>query len=261
MKIFTLASSSSGNCAVVSYGNTRVLIDAGISLRRIRDGLRRADLTPGDIDAILVTHAHTDHISGLRMIIKYHKTPVYSTIGAGYGICQTFPEAEPFLNCFEAGVEFDLGDFAVRSFKTPHDAPGSVGYTLSAGGRKIAYATDLGHVSNEVMEAALGADAAVIEANHDRDMLNSGPHPYFVKERILSERGHLANCDSGSFAARLADSGSRCILLAHLSRDNNTPNLALSAVGHALQGNGLPAVGDIELCVAPPDTMSRVFVL
>jgi len=261
MKICTLASSSSGNCTVISHNSTNLLIDAGISLRRIREGLRGVGLTPDDITCVLVTHEHVDHISGINMLVKYHKLPVFSSFGAGDGLCGAIPGVEPFLNCFEIGSELLFGEIAVRSFATPHDAPGSVGYTLQAGGKKLAYVTDLGCVTDEVRRAACGADMAVIEANHDRDMLKSGPYPYFLKARILSERGHLANSDSGRFAAGLADAGARRILLAHLSRDNNTPALARDAVGYALREGGFIMDRQVELDVAPPDTAGRTYVL
>ena len=261
MRICTLASSSSGNCTVVSYNDTHLLIDAGISLRRIKDCLHMINLTPGDIGAILITHAHTDHISGIKMLLKHHKTPVFSSVGAGNDICSAIPEAEPYINCFETGAGFELGGITVRSFTTQHDAPGSVGYTLHANGKKLAYATDLGRVTDEVLQAACGANAAVIEANHDRNMLHNGPYPFHLKKRILSERGHLANNECGSFAARLALSGSQYILLAHLSRENNTPKLARDTVANALRKEGLSVNKDVELDVAPPDIMGAAYAL
>ena len=238
MTVNTLASSSSGNCTIVSQGNTHLLIDAGISLRRIRDGLRRVGLSPDDLAGVLVTHEHSDHIGGIRMLVKYHRTLLFSSYGAGDGICRAAPEAGPYVNCFEVGASFELGDITVRSFCTPHDAADSVGYRLLAGGKALCYATDLGCVTDEVMDAALGADIAVIEANHDCEMLMLGPYPAHLKRRILSNFGHLSNTDSGSFAARLALSGTRCLQLAHLSRENNTPVLARRAVATRLRASG-----------------------
>ena len=261
MTVNTLASSSSGNCTVVSQGKTHLLIDAGISLRRIRDGLRRLGLSPDDLAGILVTHEQSDHIGGIRMLVKYHKALVFSSCGAGQGICSAIPEVEPFVNCFEIGASFELGDIAVRSFRTPHDAAESVGYRLLAGGKTLCYVTDLGCVTEEVSTAAYGADIAVIEANHDREMLRSGPYPPFLKRRILSKYGHLSNSDSGSFAAGLAMSGTRFLQLSHLSRENNTPELARQTVEDALGKSGIVAGRDIELDVAPPFTPGRLYKL
>jgi len=261
MIICTLASSSSGNCTIVSQGNTHLLIDAGISLRRIKDGLRRVGLSVDDLTGVLVTHEHSDHISGIEMLIKYHKTPIFSSRGAGRGILDAVPGAGPYINCFEMGAVFEMGDISVRSFMTPHDTIESAGYRLLAGGTTFAYVTDLGCVTDEVMDAASGADIAIIESNHDRDMLKSGPYPPFLKRRILSKHGHLSNCDSGSFAARLVQSGTRFLQLSHLSCENNTPGLARKTVENALISNGIAVGHHVELDVAPPFTPGRVYVL
>jgi len=261
MTICTLASSSSGNCTVVSHGNTHFLIDAGISLRRIKDGLRRVGLTPNDLAGVLVTHEHSDHVNGIKMLVKYHKTLVFSSIGTCNGICSAIPEAEPYVNRLEIGAAFELGEITVRSFCTPHDSSESVGYRLTAGGKTLAYVTDLGYVTEEVMDATYGADIAIIESNHDRDMLKTGPYPHFLKRRISSKHGHLSNCDSASLAARLASSGTRILQLSHLSRENNTPGLARKTVENSLIADGFAIGRDIELDVAPPFTPSRMYVL
>jgi len=259
MTVCTLASSSSGNCTVVSHGGAHILIDAGISLRRIKDGLRCFDLSPDDITCVFITHDHIDHISGLKMLAKYFKIPIFASFGAGNGICVVFPETAPFVNCFETGLEYEIGDITVGSFNTPHDAAGSVGYTLRAGGKKLVYATDLGCVPGEVLEASLGADIAIIEANHDRDRLRNGPYPGYLKRRILSEHGHLGNNDCGEYATRLAESGARYIQLSHLSRENNTPELAWETVNYSMIASGITAGKDVTLDVAPPYTPGRMY--
>lgn len=259
MRILTLASSSSGNCTIVSYGNTHVLIDAGISLRRIRDGLRRMDLTPGDLTCVFVTHEHIDHIKGINILVKYHKTPIFTSPGTGLGISNVIPESEPYMNCFSPGGWLEIGDIAVRSFATPHDSFESVGYELRAGGKTLVYATDLGRLTEEVVIAACETDVAIIEANHDTDMLKRGPYPESLKRRILSDHGHLSNSDSARFAVQLADFGARYMQLAHLSRENNTPALARDTVEFALYDFGAMVGKDVELDVAPPDTPGRLY--
>ena len=261
MKICTLASSSSGNCTVVSHGNTHILIDAGISLRRVKEGLNLIDLTIDDISCVLVTHEHSDHISGIKLLLKYYQTPILASCGARQGICGAIPDAEPYVSCFETDSAFELGEITVKSFRTPHDTSESVGYSIFAGGKTLAYVTDLGCVTDEVIGATQGADIAVIEANHDRDMLKNGPYPSFLKRRILSNSGHLSNCDSGHFTALLALSGTRIIQLSHLSRENNTPGLAYKTVGAALGKNGITVGTDVELDVAPPFTPCKVYAL
>ena len=261
MTICTLSSSSSGNCTIVSHGDTHILIDAGMSLRRTKESLRELNLSPSMLACVLITHEHSDHISGLPMLLKYHKTSVFTSFGTGNGICGIIPEAEPFINCFEPGTELELGDICVKSFRTPHDSSESLGFTLSAGGKRLVYATDLGCVTAGVMEAALGADVAIIEANHDLQMLKNGPYPPFLKARILSDYGHLENSDCGEFAARLAHSGTRHIQLAHLSRTNNTPELAYNTVRDVLKANGVKPGKDVSLDVTPHFTSGRVYKL
>ena len=259
MRICTLASSSSGNCTIVSNDNIHLLLDTGISLRRIRDGLRSFSLSPGDLSGVLITHSHVDHISGLSMLLKYHKVPVFCSYGTGCGIISGCPEAAPFLNIFDVGSEFDLGGLIVSSFSTLHDAADSVGFTLSANGVKLAYVTDLGCVTDEVVEASLGANIAIIEANHDEEMLRRGSYPPFLKRRILSARGHLANSDCARLAIKLAGSNMHFAQLSHLSLENNTPDLAWATVHDALESAGFKTGVDFELDVAPHGAMSRVY--
>ena len=261
MTVWTLASSSSGNCTIISHGDTHLLIDAGISLRRIRECIKSLGLTPNDLTAVLITHEHSDHIGGIEMLVKYHKTPVFASCGSGYGLSCVLPEADPYINCFEAGVSFQLGDITVSSFRTPHDAIESVGYKLSAGGRTLVYATDLGSLTEEVLEAASDADIAMIEANHDKEMLKNGPYPPFLKRRILSARGHLSNNDSGKLAVKLVSSGTRIVQLSHLSCENNTPSLARQTVTDSLRQYGVEVGRDVELDVAPQFEPGKVYVL
>ncbi|SHH64489.1 Phosphoribosyl 1,2-cyclic phosphodiesterase [Sporobacter termitidis DSM 10068] len=261
IKVCTLASSSSGNCTLVSQGDTHLLIDAGISLRRITASLKALGLTPGDLTGVLVTHEHSDHIGGIRMLVKYHGTQILAPHIVARGLCGCFQELGGSASCFEAGAEFVLGELAVKSFPTPHDTPESVGYRFTDGKSSLVFVTDIGCITRTVLEAALGADMAVIEANHDVVMLKNGAYPSYLKRRILSERGHLSNDDSGSLACRLAGAGTKRILLAHLSKENNTPRLAFDTVGGALGRQGAVVGGDVELETAPADTMSRVYII
>jgi len=261
MKICTLASSSSGNCTLISHEDTHLLIDAGISLRRITACLKALGLTPGDLTGVLVTHEHSDHIGGLRMLVKYHRTQIFAPPGVTDGICRAMPELRCGISALKAGMEFVLGEIAVRSFPTPHDTPESVGYRLDDGRKTLVFVTDIGCVTKTIFDAAAGADMAIIEANHDVVMLRNGPYPSYLKRRILSARGHLSNDDSGIFAAKLLETGTRRIILAHLSKENNTPRLAYDTVGGALRKRGAVVGGDVMLETAPADTMGPVYIL
>jgi phosphoribosyl 1,2-cyclic phosphodiesterase len=261
MKICTLASSSSGNCTLVSQGGTHILIDAGISLRRITTSLKQFGITPDELQGVLITHEHSDHINGIKMLVKYHKMPVFAPLGVAEALCALLPEARDSVTWFHAGTEFVLGEIAVRSFLTPHDTPESVGYRFETEKRSLVYATDIGCVTPTILDAALGADMAVIEANHDIRMLKCGNYPAYLKRRILSERGHLSNDDSGRLACRLIDSGTKRIVLAHLSKENNTPRLAYDTVGGALKRQGAAIGSDIELDTAPADEMGKLYII
>ena len=249
MRICTLASSSSGNSCLVECGGTRLLIDAGLSRRRIKTALSELDLKLEDIDGILVTHCHIDHIKGLKMLIKYDEHPIFTSSQAALALCGELPEASPLIERFEQGQPFSIGNIKVLAFPTSHDSPGSSGFRLEGDGRALAFATDLGTVTDEVLDGVLGADAAVVEANHDLTLLRHGPYPWPLKKRILSEHGHLSNDDCGRLCAQLCRSGTRSFVLAHLSKENNTPSCALAAVSGALRDEGLEA----EVTVAPGD--------
>jgi phosphoribosyl 1,2-cyclic phosphodiesterase len=251
MKICTLSSSSSGNCTLVSHGETHILVDAGISMRRTGYSLKSLDIDFPDLSGIIVTHEHSDHICGLKMISKYHKVPIYAPEGVGDILAELVPEAADHILHIKSGVEIEINDISIKGFKTPHDTPESFGYRITAGGRSLVFATDLGHVSEEVLSVALGADFAVIEANHDTDMLWNGPYPYFLKKRVTAKHGHLSNADCSEFARLLVQSGTRHITLAHLSRTNNTPARALKAVKRTLLQSGAMPGKDVYVNVAP----------
>ncbi|MDR0862812.1 MAG: MBL fold metallo-hydrolase [Oscillospiraceae bacterium] len=254
MRVITLASSSSGNATLVSQGDTHILIDIGISYKRVAISLAALGLTPVDLSGVLVTHDHSDHIGGLKTLTKRHRTEVFASNIAMPAISNALDGLDPKLSQFRANEPFTVGDIEVRAFSTLHDAPGSVGYRLTASGKILAFATDLGRVTKDVLDGTLGADFAIIEAEYDVDMLRYGDYPYHVKQRILSEHGHLSNEASGKFAAALADSGTERILLAHLSRNNNTPRLALETVSRELEA-------DFALETAPADCIGTEYTL
>ncbi len=245
MKLSIFASGSSGNCLCLSSGSSHILIDAGISMRRISQALRGAGLELKDISGVLITHEHSDHISGLKMLVKHFDIPVYAPHTIANRLRGMLPDIEPCLRIISVGEPFGLGGFLVRAFHTPHDTDESVGYRVEGGGC-FAIATDMGHVTDEVLEALTGADTVLIEANHDVELLSDGSYPIYLKRRILSNRGHLSNESCAKLALYLCRHGTRQIVLGHLSRENNRPELALSAVRAQLAG--LP----VELHCAPP---------
>ncbi len=258
MKICTFASGSSGNCALVWHKDTYILIDAGISMRRIVSCLQKLGLEARQLSSVLITHEHSDHISGLPMLVKHFSLPVHTSGGTARALDRSGTIPMERISVFETGSGFAIGDLLINSFETPHDTAESVGFTIDGGGRRLAFATDLGHVSSEVERAVMGAGTIVLESNHDIEMLKCGRYPYRLKTRILGSRGHLSNDMGGQFASRLVRGGADKIMLAHLSRDNNTPELAYATVSDLLFESGIRAGTDLELSIAPADAMSGI---
>ena len=246
MKLSVFASGSSGNCLLLSDHHTHILIDAGISMRRIQAFLLRAGLSWRDIDGVLITHEHSDHISGLETMTKKTEIPVYAPHTVANRLLGRLPSLEDKLRIIPVGEAFAIGPLRVMAFHTPHDTDESVGYRVE-GSAVFALATDMGQVTEEIRGGLLGADAVLIESNHDLQMLRDGPYPFPLKRRILSERGHLSNADCAVLARQLAGTGTGTIVLGHLSRENNRPALAMQTVTAALVDC------DVDLFCAPPE--------
>lgn len=247
-RICTLASGSSGNSVLLSDCGRHILVDMGISLKKTTMSLAQLGLDIGDLSAILVTHSHSDHISGLNTLCKKWSVPVLSTKQAAGGIVKACPEAGRNLMVFEPGSSFALKGFGVTSFPTPHDSEGSVCYRIACASKDVGIMTDLGYVPPKILEGMEGVDAIVIEFNHDVNRLTLGPYPYHLKQRILSDRGHLSNETASDAARWLAERGTKSFILSHLSKENNTPQLAYAAA--------LAALGDIDgvrIHVSPPE--------
>ena len=250
MEFYTLASSSSGNAALVRSGETSILLDAGISARRIAQALALLGMTPEDLDAILITHEHSDHVNGIATLTKKFAIPVYASRGTAHFL----PQAGSALRIFEAGDALTVGELAIQSFRTSHDAADSVDYRVDAPDGSLGALTDTGYVTDDAAKALTGVDLLLLEANHDVGMLQCGPYPYHLKRRILGEHGHLSNEAAADFALHCVKNGTSDILLAHLSAENNTPEAAEYAVARRLQAAGC----SIRLGVAPRDRMSEV---
>ena len=257
LEVCTLASGSSGNCLLVRGGGSQVLVDAGISCRRIVTGLKALGVDPRGLDGVLITHEHSDHIAGLATLTKQYRLPVYASRGTGWELCRRIAFLEDLLRPFEPGAAFQAGDLEVTSFPTPHDAAQSVGYVLSRGEKRAAVATDLGYVPPEVERAVRGADLLVCEANHDVEWLQSGPYPYPLKARILGDRGHLSNEAGAELAWTAVEGGARTVVLAHLSHENNTPQRAHEVVRALLERRGAAVGRDVILEVAPRSEAGR----
>lgn len=239
---YTLYSSSSGNCTCVTDGETTVLIDAGGSLKRLTLGLRGLGLEPEDVDAVFVTHEHTDHIAALRCFSKKYSAPIHAA-------CQSAPFIDsPNVVSHPPVYTERVGGLCIASFPVSHDSACCVGYTVCRGEEKIASVTDTGIVTDAIREAIYGCRAVILESNYDEAMLMSGSYPYALKQRIRSRFGHLSNADSSEFLRELSGDGVRSFLLAHLSAENNEPPAALSCALNALYAGN---INGVEVRVAP----------
>ncbi len=248
-----LCSGSSGNASYLEAGGARLLIDAGLPARRITALMDEIGREPRGLSGILVTHEHTDHIAGIGVLCRRYGLPVYATAGCWQRMRLNLGEIPPrSMRVIEADHDFFIQGLRILPFSTPHDAAAPVGYIFTEAGRKLALMTDVGHVSKHMLELCEGADLVLLEANHDVDMLRAGSYPYPLKMRILSARGHLCNEDAGLVLAKLYQSGLRCAILGHLSRENNTPELALLTVRSILQQAGAEDMRvDVALCDHP----------
>lgn len=256
MELRTLASGSSGNCILVSHGGSHLLVDAGISCRRIVTALRSLGIEPQSLAGICITHEHSDHISGLATLTKHYRLPLYTSPGTARQLCYRMAGLEDLVRPAPPGEGWEAGPFRVDSFPTSHDAAEPMGFTFSAGGRKAAVVTDLGYVSDAVLDGVLGAQAVVCESNHDVEWLQSGPYPYYLKARILGDRGHLSNEAGAGLALQCIRAGAHTVILAHLSAENNSPARALETAQALFAGDGF---GSVTLAVAPRSEMSDCY--
>ena len=260
LKLTTLASGSSGNCALLSDGETHLLLDAGISCRRICAALAGLDIPPESLSGVLITHEHADHISGLATLHKRFRLPVYTSPGTARQLCYRIAALEDVVRPCAPGSSFTVGGLDVETFPISHDAAEPMGFAVSDGERKAALVTDLGVVTEAVRRGMAGARLVLVEANHDPDWVRSGPYPYYLQARILGEKGHLSNEDGGALALAAADGGARTVVLAHLSRENNTPQRAYDAVSAILDAHGARENG-LTLAVAPRDQTGPVYTI
>ncbi|MFY9558841.1 MAG: MBL fold metallo-hydrolase [Terriglobales bacterium] len=241
VSVSLLASGSKANCALVASSTTRILVDAGLSCRETFKRLRALGERPDQLSAILITHEHSDHSAGLERLAATLNVPVFLTEpthrewGRAVRDEEGKTPALPRLEHFASGRSFQIGDIAVMPFTIPHDAADPVGFTFRAEGVKIGFATDLGYMPVSVRDHLRGCDVLVLESNHDLEMLRSGPYPWSVKQRVMSRVGHLSNDALAEFFSSDYDGGAAYVVLAHLSEQNNHPEIARAAAEHALR--------------------------
>lgn len=259
----TLFSGSAGNSTYISGSDTAVLVDAGRSCKQLLAAMNSRGINPESIRAILVTHEHTDHISGLRVLLNKLKIPLYASKAVVEklrwdGVVQEQQEVVEL----GGGHRFSVGSIEVDCFDTPHDSVHSLGYRFTApDGRKLAVATDMGYITDTVRENLRGCDLVLLESNYDRNMLSVSDYPYYLKRRIASNTGHLSNEDCAAELAGLVRTGSTRFILGHLSQNNNVPELAYQTAHAAFASGGMREGIDYTLQVAPRSEPSEMVVL
>lgn len=262
MRLCSIASGSSGNCIYAGSDKTHVLIDTGISKKRVEAGLNKLDINPKELSGILITHEHVDHIQGLGVFSRKYEIPIYATPGTLQGI-----QAYKYLGDMPEGLyhevkadeTFTIGDMDIKPFRISHDANEPTGYRLEHEGRSLAVATDLGVYDDYTVSNLKELDAVLLEANHDIKMLEVGPYPYPLKQRVMGNRGHLSNELSGRLLCDILHKDLKHIVLGHLSKENNFPELAYETVKMEVTLGSVPFTGDdLHLMVAKRSEISEI---
>lgn len=250
LNIKSLFSSSSGNCTYVFSKNTKLLVDVGVSTKKIVNALNEFNIDPAEIQGILITHEHSDHIKGLKVFCKKYKTPVYASKKTWQALVSLEIE-QNLRNSFTPDEDFTIGDINVKAFSIPHDAIDPCGFNLFCGMDKITVATDIGHITPNLLSHFEKSNTILLESNHDINMLRAGSYPYLLKQRIIGNYGHLSNISSAETVEYLIRKGTKNFILAHLSESNNLPSLALETVKSHLSSNNID-LSDVSIQIAKP---------
>ncbi|NGX42236.1 MAG: putative metallo-hydrolase YycJ [Chlamydiae bacterium] len=248
----TLASGSRGNCTYLGTENTKILVDAGISGKAIKNKLAEIDVDIADIDAILITHEHTDHIQGLRVLAYRMGIPVFANQETAKGIVAHYSDC-PKFKIFSTGETFEFGDLEIHPFSIQHDTLDPVAFTIRLNSLKLGFCTDLGFVTSLVRNRLIECDHLYIEANHQPSMVHACARPMFYKQRVLGRTGHLSNEACGELLRDIAHPNLKSVHLAHLSQECNSPETAISVINDILQEKGI----NLDMCVAPQNKISK----
>lgn len=251
LTIHTIRSSSKGNASIICSQENKILVDCGISGKTLEESLCELNVDASSLNAVLITHEHTDHIRGVGIVSRKYNLPIYANEATWRAMGKSLGRIDDRnVKVFRTGEAFSIGSVKVKAFDIPHDAAEPVGYTFESRNEKVAVATDMGEISKIVLNATEGCEEVLLEANYDLSMLEIGPYPYELKRRIKGRLGHLCNDDAAQLACSLAENGTRKIVLGHISWDNNHPDLAFYTVRNALLERGFITGSDIDLTVA-----------
>lgn len=257
----SLYSGSSGNCLFVENNSTKILVDCGVSGRKVCEGLESIDKKIEDIDAIIVTHEHSDHVQSLGLISKKYNIPVYANTETWQAMpTQSQKILENNKKTFNNDNDFEIGNLLIHPFSTPHDAANPCGFNIYSGKRKISIATDLGHMDNVILENLKGSSFILLESNYDPEILKVSKYPYILKQRIAGPNGHLSNSTAGKTIGCLIQNDLKTVMLGHLSKENNFPELAYQTVVEELIGQNIDT-NEISLSVANRNNPTKIIEL
>lgn len=260
LKCCSLYSGSSGNCFFIQSENSKILIDAGVSCKKIETALQNDfNLTLKDIDAIFVTHEHIDHTKSLNLISSKYNLPVYASKGTWNALIEkTQKISNENKKIFELDKSFDFKDLRIFPFATPHDAAEPCGFNIYNGNSKISVATDLGYIDDKIFNNLKDSSFLMLESNYEPNILKVSSYPYRLKQRIMSKSGHLSNNDASETISKLINYGLKDVLLIHLSKENNVPEIAYETVVEKLKNTNY-SLDNLNLTVAPRDSSSKIF--
>ena len=259
LKFCSLFSGSSGNCLFIKNKDTSILIDAGVSGKRILASIEEIGENPSEIKGILVSHEHTDHCKGVGILSRKFDIPVYANIPTWEAMKDEIGEVKTHnIRDFKHDENFFINNIEIRSFLIPHDAACPSGFSVFSQECKITVATDIGHMTNQLLENFEGSDLLFLESNHDIEMLKVGPYPYSLKQRILGRDGHLSNEMAGKTIAYMAQRGTKKFILGHLSKENNFPELVYETACNYLREKEICPENDIFLEVAKRDAVGKI---
>lgn len=256
----SLASGSKGNCHYIADGDNYLLIDVGLNGKQVEKKLLELDINPEKISGMIISHEHRDHVSGAGVLSRRYNIPIYANRGTWEGMMPIISKIDKNnIKIFNTNRTFKIGNFIIHPYSISHDAKDPVGFSILNQGVKISITTDLGCINQVILDKIQGSNLIVLESNHDIDMLKVGKYPYFLKRRILSDVGHLSNEAAGDAILQLIKHNVKSFLLAHLSRDNNFPELALQTVKNIMEENNINIGKDVFIDVIDGEKGSTLY--
>lgn len=262
LKFCSLSSGSSGNCQYIETEKSKILIDGGFSGKQIEKLLGDIDVSPRDIDGIFVSHEHSDHIKGVGVLSRRYDIPIFANGGTWKGMEDKIGKlSEDNIRLIDTGENFEFRDLDILPIKVFHDSLEPVGYVINSRNKKISVVTDTGYIGEEMIYNMKGSNLILLESNHDVELLKLGSYPYYLKERVLSMRGHLSNEDAGRALSKLLKGEDEIVLLGHLSLENNMPLLAYETVKEKLESSGLNVLKNLRLDLTYRDRVTNIYKL